>query len=54
MMAIPADSIARAIVYAIEQSPEVEIDEVVIRPTTAIRSPVVRRAECDQQCNRIR
>ena len=32
-MAIPAESIARAIAYAIEQPPEVEIDEVVIRPT---------------------
>ena len=32
-MAIPADSIARAIVYAIEQPAEVEIDEIVIRPT---------------------
>jgi NADP-dependent 3-hydroxy acid dehydrogenase YdfG len=32
-MAIPADSIARAIAYAIEQPTEVEIDEVVIRPT---------------------
>jgi NADP-dependent 3-hydroxy acid dehydrogenase YdfG len=32
-MAIPADSIARAIAYAIEQPSEVEIDEVVIRPT---------------------
>jgi NADP-dependent 3-hydroxy acid dehydrogenase YdfG len=32
-MAIPADSIARAIAYAIEQPAEVEIDEVVIRPT---------------------
>ncbi len=32
-MAIPADSIARAIAYAIEQPGEVEIDEVVIRPT---------------------
>jgi len=32
-MAIPAGSIARAIAYAIEQPPEVEIDEVVIRPT---------------------
>ena len=32
-MAIPADSIARAIAYAIEQPVEVEIDEVVIRPT---------------------
>src|SRR5262245_545603 len=32
-MAIPADSIARAVAYAIEQPAEVEIDEVVIRPT---------------------
>jgi NADP-dependent 3-hydroxy acid dehydrogenase YdfG len=31
--AIPAESIARAILYAIEQSPDVEIDEIVIRPT---------------------
>ena len=32
-MAIPADSIARAIAYAIEQPVEVEVDEIVIRPT---------------------
>jgi NADP-dependent 3-hydroxy acid dehydrogenase YdfG len=32
-MAIPPDSIASAIAYAIEQPAEVEIDEVVIRPT---------------------
>src|SRR6476659_8319451 len=32
-IAIPADSIARAIAYAIEQPGEVEIGEVVIRPT---------------------
>jgi NADP-dependent 3-hydroxy acid dehydrogenase YdfG len=32
-IAVPADSIARAIAYAIEQPPEVEINEVVIRPT---------------------
>src|SRR5215813_12543589 len=32
-IAIPADSIARAIAYAIDQPAEVEIDEVVIRPT---------------------
>ena len=32
-MAIPASSIARAIAYAIEQPAEVEIDEVVVRPT---------------------
>ena len=32
-IAIPADSIARAVAYAIEQPTEVEIDEIVIRPT---------------------
>ena len=32
-MAISANSIARAIAYAIDQPAEVEIDEVVIRPT---------------------
>ena len=32
-MAIPANSIARAIAYAIEQPANVEIDEIVIRPT---------------------
>ena len=32
-MAMPATSIARAIAYAIEQPADVEIDEVVIRPT---------------------
>jgi len=32
-MAIPPDAIARAIAYAIEQPPAVEIDEIVIRPT---------------------
>ena len=31
--AIPADSIASAIAYAIKQPDEVEIDELVIRPT---------------------
>ena len=31
--AIPADSIARAVAYAIEQPAEVEIDDIVIRPT---------------------
>ncbi len=30
---IPADSVARAIHYAIEQPADVEIDEVVLRPT---------------------
>lgn len=33
-MAIPSDSVARAIAYAIEQPAEVEINEVVLRPTT--------------------
>ena len=33
IIALPAESIARAIAYAIEQPVEVEIDEVVIRPT---------------------
>lgn len=32
-MAIPADSVARAIAYAIEQPAEVDISEVVLRPT---------------------
>jgi NADP-dependent 3-hydroxy acid dehydrogenase YdfG len=32
-IAIPADSIARAVVYAMEQPVEVEVDEIVIRPT---------------------
>ena len=32
-MAIPASAIARAIAYAIEQPIEVEVDEMVIRPT---------------------
>jgi NADP-dependent 3-hydroxy acid dehydrogenase YdfG len=32
-MAIPANAIARAIAYAIEQPADVEVDEMVIRPT---------------------
>src|SRR3989475_5379536 len=32
-MAIPANSIAHAIAYAIEQPADVEIDEIVVRPT---------------------
>ena len=32
-IAIPAESIAQAIAYALEQPAEVEIDEIVIRPT---------------------
>jgi NADP-dependent 3-hydroxy acid dehydrogenase YdfG len=31
--AIPADSVARAIAYAIEQPADVDINEVVLRPT---------------------
>jgi NADP-dependent 3-hydroxy acid dehydrogenase YdfG len=31
--AMPADSVARAVLYAIQQPAEVEIDEVVLRPT---------------------
>jgi len=30
---IPADSVARAIAYAIEQPADVDINEVVLRPT---------------------
>jgi NADP-dependent 3-hydroxy acid dehydrogenase YdfG len=33
-MAISANSVARAIAYAIEQPADVEIDEIVVRPTT--------------------
>ena len=33
VLAIPSDSIARAIAYAIEQPADVEIDEIVVRPT---------------------
>jgi NADP-dependent 3-hydroxy acid dehydrogenase YdfG len=32
-MAIPAESVARAVLFAIEQPADVEIDEVVLRPT---------------------
>src|SRR5438477_6710375 len=32
-VAIPANSVARAVLYAIEQPADVEIDEVVLRPT---------------------
>jgi NADP-dependent 3-hydroxy acid dehydrogenase YdfG len=32
-MAIPAEAIAKAIAYAIEQPADVEVDEIVIRPT---------------------
>ncbi|MEA3127056.1 MAG: hypothetical protein QOD67_4075, partial [Caballeronia sp.] len=31
--AIPADSVARAIAYAIEQPGDVDINEIVLRPT---------------------
>jgi len=32
-IAMPTDSVARAVLYAIEQPVDVEIDEVVLRPT---------------------
>ena len=32
-IAVPADSVARAIAYAIEQPTEVDVNEIVIRPT---------------------
>jgi NADP-dependent 3-hydroxy acid dehydrogenase YdfG len=32
-MAVPGDSVARAIAYAIEQPAEVDVNEIVIRPT---------------------
>jgi NADP-dependent 3-hydroxy acid dehydrogenase YdfG len=32
-IAIPAGSFARAIAYAIERPSDVEIDEIVVRPT---------------------
>jgi NADP-dependent 3-hydroxy acid dehydrogenase YdfG len=32
-MAVSPDAIARAIAFSIEQPPEVDINEIVIRPT---------------------
>jgi NADP-dependent 3-hydroxy acid dehydrogenase YdfG len=32
--AIPAESVARAIAYAIEQPGDVDINEIVLRPTS--------------------
>jgi NADP-dependent 3-hydroxy acid dehydrogenase YdfG len=32
-MAIPPDAIARAIAFAIEQPPNVDVNEIVVRPT---------------------
>ena len=31
--AMPAETIARAIAYAMEQPPEVDVNEIIIRPT---------------------
>jgi len=33
-LAIPAESVVRAVAYAIEQPADVDINEIVIRPTT--------------------
>ena len=33
--AIPAEAIARAVVYALEQPPEVSVSEVIVRPTAS-------------------
>jgi NADP-dependent 3-hydroxy acid dehydrogenase YdfG len=33
VLAIPAESIARAVAYAIEQPADVDINEIVVRPT---------------------
>ena len=33
-LAIPAESVARAIAFAVEQPADVDINEIVIRPTT--------------------
>jgi NADP-dependent 3-hydroxy acid dehydrogenase YdfG len=42
--AIPADSVARAIAFAIEQPAEVDISEIVLRPTVQeFRAIVARR-----------
>jgi len=35
-IAIPANSVARAVLYAVEQPADVEIDEVVLRPPRRI------------------
>jgi NADP-dependent 3-hydroxy acid dehydrogenase YdfG len=32
-MAMPADAVARAVAYAIEQPPGVDVNEIVVRPT---------------------
>jgi len=32
-IAIPAEAVARAIAYAIEQPPEVDVNEILLRPT---------------------
>ena len=35
-VAIPADAVARAVSYAIEQPPEVDINEIILRPTAQV------------------
>jgi NADP-dependent 3-hydroxy acid dehydrogenase YdfG len=34
-IAIPADAIARAVAYAIEQPDDVDVSELVVRPTAS-------------------
>ena len=34
-IALPADAIARAIAYAIEQPEDVDVSEVIVRPTAS-------------------
>jgi NADP-dependent 3-hydroxy acid dehydrogenase YdfG len=34
-IAIPADAIARAIAYAVEQPDDVEVSEIIVRPTAS-------------------
>jgi hypothetical protein len=53
-IAVPADSVARAVLSAIEQPADVEIDEVVLRPTAqdAIRHRVCQEPQ-RQSCGHV-
>ena len=42
-VAIPAEAVARAVAYAIEQPADVDINEIVIRPTTQDFSTIKAR-----------